>query len=133
MDRRLAFAALALMAPALASQGAQAAETEKKKGGGASFIQIPTLAATVTFRNGQRGVMTVETGIDAPGALHDLAFISQPRLRANCLDVLRIYAAGMPTGSIPNADYLATAMQRQVDLVLGKKGARLLLGTVLIT
>lgn len=132
MDRRLALAALALLAPA-ATQAAMAAEPEKKKGGGASFIQIPTLAATVTFRTGQRGVMTVETGIDAAGSLHDLVFISQPRLRAACLDILRIYAAGMPTGSVPNADYLSTAMQRQVDLVLGRKGARLLLGTILIT
>jgi len=129
MDRRLALAALALMAPAVAS----ASEPEKKKGGGASFIQLPTLAATVTFRTGQRGVMTVETGVDAPGPLHDLAFISQPRLRSACLDILRIYAAGMPSGSVPNADYLSQAMQRQVDIVLGKKGARLLLGTILIT
>jgi hypothetical protein len=129
MDRRLALAALALMAPV----AAQASEPEKKKGGGASFIQIPTLAATVPLRNGQRGVMTVETGVDATGPLHDRAFASQPRLRAACLDILRIYAAGMPTGSIPNADYLSTAMQRQVDLVLGKKGAKLLLGTILIT
>lgn len=133
MDRRLALAALALMVPAAAPTVAGAREGDKKKGGGASFIQLPTLAATVNLRPGQRGVMTVEAGIDAAGALHDLATASQPRLRAACLDILRIYAGGMPTGSVPNADYLAQAMQRQVDSVLGRKGARLLLGTILIT
>jgi hypothetical protein len=129
MNRRLALAALALMAP----MAAQASEPEKKKGGGADFIQLTTLAATVMFRSGQRGVMTVEAGVDATGALHERAYISQPRLRAACLDILRTYAAGMPTDSIPNADYLSTAMQRQVDQVLGRKGATLLLGTILIT
>lgn len=129
MDRRLALAALALMAPAVA----QAGEPEKKKGGGASFIQMQALAATVTRSNGVRGVMTVEIGVDATGPLHDTAFSAQPRLRAACLEVLQIYAGGMPGGSVPNADFLASAMQRQVDMVLQKKGARLLLGTILIT
>lgn len=129
MDRRLALAALALMAPTVATAG----EGEKKKGGGASFIQLPTLAATITKSAGVRGVMTVEVGIDATGSLHDRAFAAQPRLRASCLEVLQVYAAGMPTGTVPNADYLAGAMQRQVDAVLGAKGARLLLGTILIT
>ena len=128
MDRRLALAALALMAPAVATAG----EGEKKKGGGASFIQMPALAATVTRSTGVRGVMTVEIGVDAPGPLHDLAFAAQPRLRAACLEVLQIYTAGMPTGTVPNADYIAANMQRQVDAVLGKRGARLLLGTILI-
>jgi hypothetical protein len=121
----LAFAAL----PALA----RADEERKKKGGGASYIQLDTLMATVTRIDGRRGVMTVEVGVDvADAALHARAAQSTPLLRANFAEVLRIYAAGLPPGAPPNADYLARELQRQTDATLGRPGARLLLGAVLI-
>ena len=131
MLRRTIIAALvcSLATPALAS----APKEEKKKGGGASFIQIPTLTATIIRRDGRRGVLTVETGVDiADGGLRARAEASQPRLRAAFTQVLLVYAAGMSPGSVPNADYLSRELQRQTDLVLGKRGAKLLLGTILM-
>ena len=120
--------AAAAAGPALANGG-----EEKKKGGGASFIQIPTLTATVIRADGRRGVLTVETGIDVPdNSLHGRAEQSQPRLRAAYNQILQTYAAGLSPGSVPNADYLSRELQRQTDMVLGKKGARLLLGTILM-
>ena len=131
MNRRcflLAFAA----APILAPVGAFAAE-EKKKGGGLDFIQIPTMTATVTRRDGRRGVLTVETGIDVPDRrLRDYAEASMPRLRAAYAQVLMTYGAQLSPGTAPNADYLSRELQRQTDRVLGKPGARLLLGTILV-
>jgi hypothetical protein len=119
---------LSLASPALAS-----APQEKKKGGGENFIQIPTLTATILRRDGRRGVLTVETGIDiADNGLRARAAASQPRLRAAYVQVLQIYAAGMSPGSVPNVDYLSRELQRQTDLVLGKRGAKLLLGTILM-
>jgi hypothetical protein len=121
----VAFAAL----PALA----RAEEERKKKGGGASYIQLDTLVATTTRPDGRRGVMTVEVGVDiADAALHARAAQSTPLLHANFAEVLRIYAAGLPPGSPPNADYLERELQRQTDLTLGRPGARLLLGAILI-
>lgn len=109
------------------------AAEEKKKGGGASFIQIPTLTATIIRRDGRRGVLTVETGVDVPdNGLHARADASQPRLRAAYTQLLQVYASGMSPGSVPNADYLSRELQRQTDLVLGKPGAKLLLGTILM-
>ncbi len=121
----LAFAAL----PALG----RAAEAAKKKGGGASYIQLDTLMGTVTRLDGRRGVMTVEVGVDvADAGLHARAAQSTPLLRANFAEVVRIYAAGLPPGSPPNADYLARELQRQTDATLGRPGARLLLGAILV-
>lgn len=130
MNRRLLLASLLALAPALA----RAADAPKhKKGGGESFIQMEPLAATIVRPDGRRGVMTVEVGVDAPDpALLARATQSLPLLRANYAEVLRNYATGLPAGTPPNADYLAMALQRQTDMTLGRPGARLLLGTILV-
>ena len=129
MNRRsLIVAATLLVAPSFA-RGAE----QRKKGGGASFIQLETLTATVTQPSGRRGAMTVEVGVDiADGALHARAVQSTPLLQAAYSEVLRIYAGGLPPGAPPNADYLGQALQRATDQALGRPGARLLLGTILI-
>jgi hypothetical protein len=129
MNRRSLITAAALLAvPALA----RAAEAHKK-GGGPSFIQLDTLTATATRAGGRRGVMTVEVGLDIQdAALHAKAAQSTPRLQAAFSEVLRIYAAGLPPGALPNADYLGLALQRATDQALGRPGARLLLGTIMV-
>lgn len=134
MKRRelLALGALAAAAvPAVAA--ASGAKPEKKKGGGASYLQIQTLTATTIRPDGRRGVLTVEMGLDVPdGKLRALAEMSIPRIRAAFVQSVQTYAAGLPTATAPNADYLAKELQRQTNLVLGKPGARLLLGTILV-
>ena len=129
MNRRgLIIAALALAAlPALARAD------ERKKGGGATFIQMDTLAATIVRADGRRGVMTVEVGVDVqdPG-LHTRATQSIPLLRAAYGEVLRTYAAGLQPGVLPDADYLSRELQRQTDMALGRPGAVLMLGTILV-
>jgi hypothetical protein len=126
--RRLIVAAALLLVP----PSAFAAEAHKK-GGGETFIQLTTLTATIFRPNGRRGVMTVEVGIDVPDAgLRTRATQSVPRLQAAFADVLRIYAAGLPPGGEPDPDYLARTLQRQTDATLGRPGAKLLIGTVLV-
>ncbi len=129
--RRLMIVGLAgALAPSLAL--AQEKPTHKK-GGGLSYIQLDTLSATITRSNGRRGVMTVECGIDvADAGLHARADQSTPLLRAAFSEILRTCAAGLPPGAPPNADYLSMAQQRQTDTVLGRPGAKLLLGTILV-
>lgn len=133
MNRRAFLLALAF-APTVAVSGqARAGEPEKKKGGGPNYIQIQTLTGTVIRRDGRRGVLTVEAGVDVPDRkLHELAEASTPRLRAAYAQVVMTYGGQLGAGSVPNAEYLSRELQRQTDIVLGKPGARLLLGTILV-
>ena len=133
MDRRRLLAlAVALASPGLMASGA-AKKDEKKKSGGTSYIQFQALAATITRPNGRRGVLTVEVGLDVPDAkLRKAAELQLPRLRAAFVQTLQTYAAGMTPALPPNPDVLGAAMQRDADRILGRKGAKLLLGTMLI-
>ena len=136
LDRRrltmaLGGAGLAVLASA-APSGAWAAE--KKKGGGASYIQFPPLETAVPRGMRRRGVLTVEGGIDVPDAgLHQRAVQSTPLLRDAYLRWLTIYATAMPPGAPPDPDLIQAELQRTTDRVLGRAGAHYLIGTVMLT
>jgi len=137
MHRRalLALAAAALPAALLPEDVRAAGGGEPKKtAGGPSYLPIATLTGTTSKGGGRRGVLTVECGLDVPdGKLRARAETSLPRLRAAYVQTVMTYAAGLPAGAAPNADFLARSLQRQTDAVLGKPGARFLLGAVLVT
>lgn len=126
MNRRLALA-LVLCAPALAAGGPPA--------GGASqpgYTRFATLTATIPRANGQRGVLSVEAGVDvADATLRSRAVQSTPRLRAAYADVLRDFGAALLPGRPPDLERLSRELQAATDRTLGRGGARLLLGTVL--
>ena len=131
MHRRaliLAGLALALPGVALASEK----KAEKKKGGGESYLQLGAVTATTVRGDGRRGVLTVETGLDVPDkTLRARAEASKPRVHAAFVQIVQTYAAGLSPSAPPNADFLARELQRETDRVLGKPGARLLLGSIL--
>jgi hypothetical protein len=139
-SRRLAFllclflalvtlAPLAIVGPARASAHGE----EKKKGGGLSFIQVQTLTATSIRPNGRRGVVTVEVGLDIKDtALHDRVDASQPRLRAAYVKILQAYVYALPPGSQPDAEYLSQVLQRETDRIMVRRGAKLLVGSILV-
>jgi hypothetical protein len=130
--RRLAtLAALLLaLAPALAHAGGKA---DKKRSGGETYIVLQTLLGTTIRADGRRGVLSVECGLDVPdSALRTRAEQSVPRLRAAYVETIQAYAHGLPAGALPNADFIARTLQRQTDQVLGRPGARLLLGAILV-
>ncbi|MFN3512616.1 MAG: Tat pathway signal protein [Phenylobacterium sp.] len=132
MDRRKALA-LAAGLSALPALAAAADAEPKAKGGGSSYLPIQTLAATVTRSDGRRGVLTLDVGLDIPDAkLRREAELVVPRLRAGLAQVLQTYAGGISPTTPPNADFVARELQREADRVLGRPGARLLLGTMLI-
>lgn len=124
------FALPAILAPSAAlAQGA----SEKKKGGGITYIQFPTLTATIFRGDGHRGVLTVEVGVDVPdSALRTRANLSEPLLRAAYVELLQSYVYTLGPGAPPNPDYLSMALQRETDRVLGQPGAHLLLGAMLV-
>ena len=131
-DRRRLLAVLVL--PALLLPGAALAEGgERKKGGGITYIQFPTLTATIFRSDGHRGVLTVEAGVDVPnGALRARVNLSGPRLRAAYVAFLQSYVYSLGPGAPPNPDYLSVALQKETDRVLGQPGAHLLLGAMLV-
>lgn len=132
--RRRSFLGLVLAAAAPATAMASGApEGEKKRAGGASYIVIQTLAATTNKGGGRRGVLTVECGLDVQdAALRARVEQNLPRLRAAYYQTVQTYAAGLPPATAPNADFLAQNLQRQTDAIVGKPGARLLLGAILV-
>jgi hypothetical protein len=125
--------ALLIASPTLLAATEAQAASEKKKSGGQSYVPLRTLTATVTKPGGRMGVLTVEAGLDAPDdAVRTRAAASVPRLRAAYFTVLQAYATGMRPGSAPDADYLSRELQRATDRVVGKPGARVVLGTILV-
>jgi len=133
MDRRRLLLTAALAAPlaAVASPQARANSGENKKAAAGPYLQIDTLLGTMVRANGSRGVLAVDCGlyiVDA--ALRTLAEQSVPRLRAAYLQSVQSYAAGLGSGVLPNAEYIAQILQRQTDAVLGRPGARILLGAI---
>lgn len=131
MNRRLflGLATLALVAPAAAfAAGAE----EKKKSGGGNYLAMQTLLGTTMRPDGRRGVLSVDCGLDVPdAALRERAEKSSPRLRAAYVQTVQAYAAGLQTGMLPNAEYIAQTLQRQTDAILGKPGAKILLGAII--
>jgi len=104
---------------------------EKKKTGGPNYVAFNTLTATTIKASGRRGVLTVDCGLEVPDPkLRAFAELSLPRLRAAYVQVVETYAAGLPAGAEPDADFIAQALQRQTDLLLRRPGARVLLGAV---
>jgi hypothetical protein len=132
MDRRtlLAIAAVSGLTP-LAAHATDKAD--KKRAGGESYLQLQALLGTTIRSDGVRGVLSVECGLDVPdAALRTRAEQSIPRLRSAFVETIQSYARGLPTGSAPNADFLAQNLQRQADTILGRPGARVLLGAILV-
>lgn len=111
----------------------------KTAGGGggaaaqASYMRLPTITANVMRPGGRRGVMTVETGVDTPdAALRTRVAQSAPRLRAAYAAVVQQSANGLLPGTPPDVERLVAQLQAATNTVMGRAGARLLIGTVMV-
>lgn len=130
MRRRELLSALALLpflaGPVLAGEG-------KSKTGGVGYIRLPTLTATIVRSDGRRGVLSVEAGVDTPDAkLREKVTLLTPRLRDAFNSTLMVYGNNLRPGDPPDLDHLETLLQADADRVVGRPGARVLLGTTLI-
>jgi len=131
--RRRDLIALLAFAPSLGISGAARAaeDKKKKKSGGADYLPVDAITGTTNKAGGRRGVLSVDCGLQIEDPkLREYADKSMPRLRAAYVQTIQIYAAGMPSGSEPNVDFIVRALQRQTDQVLGRPGAKLLIGAV---
>jgi hypothetical protein len=110
---------------------------QKTSGGGSAsqstFVPFPTVTASIVRTDGRRGVMTVETGVDAPdAALRLRAQQSAPRLRAAYNAIVQRAASALLPGAPPDVERLVRELQAATDAGLGRPGARLLIGTVMV-
>ena len=134
MRRALILSVLSLLAAAsLAASPALASSAAKKPDAPSTYFALQPLTATAIRRDGRRGVMTLETGVEAlDPKLMERARQSEPRLRAAFAQVLMTYTAGLPRGAAPDLNYLGGQMQEAADKVLGRKGSKVLLGSAMV-
>jgi hypothetical protein len=132
--RRRDLLALIVLAASFAAPVLAADDKAKKKSGGENYIPINPITGTTHKAGGRRGVLSVDCGlqVDDP-KLRAYAELSLPRLRAAYEQVIQIYAAGLPSGSEPNTEFIVQALQRQTDLILKRPGARFLIGAVVVS
>jgi len=105
----------------------------KKKGGGLSYIQLESINAALRPVMGRRKVLSVESGLDVPdGGLHTRAEQSRLLLRDAYLRWLIVYAASLAPGAPPNPDVIESELQRATNQILGRPGARFVLGSVMV-
>ncbi|PZR34003.1 hypothetical protein [Caulobacter segnis] len=130
----LVLAAALAAAPLVAPVPAFAGHGEEKKEAPKTYFALDPINAVVMRRDGRRGVMTLETGLEVKDPeLMKRAEASTPRLRAAFAQVLMIYAAGLRGGAAPDMDYVGRELQKAADQVLGKPGSKVLLGSALIS
>ena len=133
MRRRRLLAALC----ALATLPASAAVAQEGEGGAKKakppYLQLKTVAVSIVRGNGRRGVLTVEVGLDVqdPG-LRNRVELYLPLLYSAYVSALQPYALGLGLGQPPNADFISATLQRETDRTLGRRGAKLLLGSILL-
>ena len=131
MRRRALIAALAALAilPPVAGRAEEGSGPKIKQ----PYLRMQTVAVSIVHSNGGRGVLTVEVGVDVPDpALRNRIELYLPRLTSSYVSALQPYAIGLGPAQPPNADYISMTLQRETDRVLGRRGAHLLLGTILL-
>ena len=136
MDRRQLFS-LAPFAGGLLALAAAAPAQANSEGGGAApknaYVRLGTLTGTVIRPDGRRGVMTVEVGLDAADPeLNAQVLLDGPRLRAAFNTVVQEAASRLLPGAPPDVDRLHHALQVATIRTLKKRGAVVLLGTVMV-
>jgi transcriptional regulator of heat shock response len=131
MDRRIFISALCSLALAHTPALASAPPKEKKKGGGESFVQIPTLTLFTVMYGQQRRVLTIDLGLDVPDdKLRTMVNIYLPRLRDQYITAMQNYSLRLRKNAIVDVDYVASSLQKITDQILGRPGAKLLLGSI---
>jgi hypothetical protein len=130
MTQRLNLLTLTALAVLLTPALARADDKDSQQKG--TFVEVPGLAASVMPSYGRHGVLTVEAGLDVPDpTLRNYVNQVLPRLQDAYAQTLQGYAGGLRPGALPDADYIGRRLQAATDQVLGRPGARLLLGGIM--
>lgn len=109
------------------------ASEPKKKGGGEGYTQFKTINTFTAASRRRHGTMSVDMGLysDDP-KLVDQIKLFQPRLQDAYLSRLQVYASTLNSTSVVDTDFVVMQLQSATDTILGRKGAKVLLGTILL-
>jgi flagellar basal body-associated protein FliL len=143
----LAAAALAVPAPAVASEGAAAGEKAGEKGKkddkkaaahkitqSESYLGMDPLYTSILEGNRPLGLLMVGIGLDIPDKeLRDRVERDMPQLRDGYVRSLMAFTAtNVRSWRQPDVAAIANRLQDVTDRILNKKGARVLLAQVAI-
>jgi hypothetical protein len=108
-------------------------EEAKKKGGGLGFTQVPMLTVFTDANGAHHGTLSVDMGLYATDPkLGDQIKLYLPRLTDAYVSTLQTYASALNSRSLADTDYISAQLQADTNRILGRAGARVLLGSVLI-
>ncbi|MBR9825143.1 MAG: flagellar basal body-associated FliL family protein [Alphaproteobacteria bacterium] len=99
-----------------------------------SYMPLPPLTATVQANRRARGLLQIEAGLEVEDTdLRDRIDRLMPRLRNAYVTALSVYT-GMyyQYGEVPDADRIAALLQEATDMTLGRDGAEVLIGMIII-
>lgn len=109
------------------------ANAPKKKGGGLGYTQFPMISVFTKGAGHRHGSMSVELGLYCDDAkLTDQVKLYRPRLMDAYVTKLQGYAANLTAASLVDTDYVAAQLQATTDKILGRPGAKVLLGSILL-
>ena len=130
------FASLSLLVAVLSvamPQGTAVASPKASSTPAGGHLAMPLATGTVIRSNGRRAIMSVESTLTfEDGALLERAKLSQPRLNAAFNEAVRTEASRMLPDTVPDTTSLTRTLQRAADQVLGRQGAKVMLGTVMV-
>ncbi len=123
---------LTLIAAGLVAPAASASEP-KKKGGGEGYTQFKTINVFTEASRRRHGTLSVDMGLYSEDAkLVEQIKLYQPRLQDAYVARLQAYAGSLSSNALVDTDFIAMQLQSATDTVLGRKGAKVLLGTILL-
>jgi len=94
---------------------------------------MPILLISTQPLGGRRGNVAIELGLYAENSkLRDRVKLYQPRLMDAYLNALNGYAQTLRPNSVVNTDYVQNQLQEATDMIIGQKGAKVLLGTIIV-
>ena len=105
----------------------------KKKGGGDGYTQFRTLSVFTQANSMHHGTLSVDMGLyTSDPKFSDTIKLYVPRLTAAYAACLQAYAVNLNTRSLVDIDYISAQLQEATDTTLGRKGAKVLLGAILL-
>lgn len=136
LRRLLAIGALPAIVATLSAASPAMAKSEDKDTSIESvttFIEMEALTVNIFRSNYNRGKVEIIINLDIPDQnVRTRAAETMPRLRAAYVQVLTSLLYDLPPRTPPNIEELDAALQRTTDKVLGRRGAKVLLGSVVI-
>ena len=109
------------------------ASAPKKKGGGVGYTQFATFSVFTEASKRKHGTLSVDMGLYSEDEkLVEHIKLNQPRLQDAYLTRLQAYAGTLNSRALVDTGYITVQLQTATDAILGRKGAQVLLGSILL-